>query len=472
MKRMNLLAMIVPLVLSSLSWAQSRPADANAPASAPAVKPVVYKFHDLAGDAIKQKPYVQARSFDLHYWPFLDGQWEGIVADSEGNVWFGVSTHCGTQHGQLFRYNHKEDIVEHVADLGQACGEALSGNPPQDKIHGQMFEEGDHIFAGTCEGHVIDGKPYKGGYWLRIDKKTGVVTNLGMTVTKDGLLCVGYDPYRKILYGHTNRTGELTVLDPNTGKERVLGVPWQDCIDAWKADPDPKKPKDIWPRGLTVMPTPGGKVYGVKPGCTFWEYDPATEKIQNIAVEMPIPDEVTQGDKAAVARWKTSACHITLWDPKDQCFYTIRSYDEMLCRFFPPDGNKPARLEAVQRMGLPDSALLNRGSRFPSCTLVMVGRTIYYNAYSGWGGTTDLQSYNLDTGKFTDHGPIVVDGDRRVNECQSMAAGKDGRLYLVAFVFSIEGKDPANPWGMRGPYPFHPRFTIIDPQKDFQNAAK
>jgi hypothetical protein len=47
-----------------------------------------------------------------------------------------------------------------------------------------------------------------------------------------------------------------------------------------------------------------------------------------------------------------------------------------------------------------------------------------------------------------------------------LAAGKDGRLYLVAFVYSVKGVDPVRPYAMRDVYPFHPRFAIIDPKKD------
>ena len=93
-------------------------------------------------------------------------------------------------------------------------------------------------------------------------------------------------------------------------------------------------------------------------------------------------------------------------------------------------------------------------------------RTVFYTPYTGWGGETHLVSYHLDRETYTHHGPIVVEGDRRVNECQSMDAGPDGRLYMVAFVFTIEGVDTERPYAMRDKYPFHPRFVIIDPDAD------
>jgi hypothetical protein len=178
---------------------------------------------------------------------------------------------------------------------------------------------------------------------------------------------------------------------------------------------------------------------------------------------MALPAEVAAGDAKAVARWQSSALHLSVWDPVDRCFLVMRSYDEMLCRFFPPAGGRPGRVEPLQAMGYEQHRF---GSRYPSCTLVLSGRTVYYTPYTGWGGVTSLRSYDLAKGVYTDHGPIVVEGDRRVNECHSLAVGADGKLYLVAFVFSIEGRDPVNPWGMRDKYPFHPRLVIIDPAQD------
>jgi len=488
----NMLYRMILLTLACLVG--SSPA-AEKPSTTPAPwRPSAY--HELFTDAELAKPHVQARSHDLCDFPFIDGQWEGILADSDGLVWFAFSSHSDDHHGQIFLYDPARDKVRHLADLGQVCGEKLADSAPQDKVHSQMFQDGQVIYCGTCEGHVVAGKPYAGGYWLAIDRKTGVVANLGKSITKDGLLCVGYDPWHKLLYGLTNRTGELTVFDPATRKERILGVPWQDVIDRWKASQDPQKPKEIWPRSLTLMITRDGKVYGAKPpACTFWRYDPDTGKIDNLPVDMPLPRDVAAARKALpqmaplfgaagppgagspsadrqaqkdLADWQRSAAHLTLWDEQDHCFYFIRSFDQMLMRFFPPEGDQPACVEPVHQMGLTQRRY---DQRLASCTLVTIGRTVYYTPYTGWGGVTHLQSYDLATRKFTDHGPIVVEGGRRVCEIHSLAAAKDGKLYAAAFVYSIQGADPVRPYAMRDKYPFHSRLVIIDPATDVKTPT-
>jgi hypothetical protein len=396
-------------------------------------------------------PHVRVRSFNFPEYPFLDGQWEGIIGDRAGKIWFGISTHSGKDHTQLFCYDPKMDRVKHVADIGQVCGETSTGNPPQDKIHSSMFEDGDWIYCGTCDGHNLPGTPYKGGYWLGINRITGTVSNLAKSVTEDGLLCVGYDENNKLLYGHTNHKGLLTCFDPATRKETVLGFPWKDSGAEW-------------PRGLTLMIAKDGRVYGARPpDCSIWEYNPKTGDIRTLDVKSTPPADVAAGDEKAIAKYRQSAAHLTLWNEQDQCFYLVRSYDEMLCRFYPPAGEKPPRLETVAPLGFTGGHRF--GSRYASCTLVIQGRMVYYTPYTGWGGTANLISLNLDSGVRTDYGPLVVEGDRRVGEVHSMTAGNDGRLYMVGFVYSIEGLDSVREHAMRDKYPFHPRLMVVDIKK-------
>lgn len=414
-------------------------------------RPPAYK--PLFAEAERAQPHVVGRSLALYDWPYLDGQWEGIRCASDGNVYFSVSSHDKMRHAQVFRYLAKQDRIEHLADLGEACGETEMKSAPQDKIHSQMFDADKVIYAGTCEGHSYKDLPYQGGYWLAIDKQSGELRNLGKSISNDGLICVGYDRANKLLYGHTNRYGRLVVFDPATRQEKDLGFPWEGAGAKW-------------PRGLTIMIGKDGRVYGARPpNCSFWEYNPATGRIRTLPVKTPLPKEVAAGDAKAVEQFRQSAAHLTLWNEQDQCFYFIRSFDGALCRFFPPSGKTPARVEFV-RLLRPDIPR-RYGNRHAACTLAIHDRTVYYTPYTGWGGETHLVSYQLDAKTYKHHGPIIVEGNRRVNECQSLDVGADGKLYLVAFVFSIEGVDPERPNAMRDKYPFHPRLVIIDPSRDF-----
>ncbi|MFO7870426.1 MAG: alpha/beta hydrolase [Kiritimatiellia bacterium] len=414
-------------------------------------------YHSLLSQQEKEKPHVKARSFAFHDYPFLDGQWQGILTDSEGNTWFSISSHSGIHHAQVFRYDAEADRVDHIADLGQVCGEKmldLADGVPEGKIHSNMFEEGDLIYCSTTDAHRLHDEVYSGGYWLAIHRKTGKIEVLGRTITEDGLLCMGYDYRTKMLYGHTNVKGLLTRFDPATGEEKILGRAWFDS--------DRK-----WARGLYLMFPPNGKIYGSRPPrCSFWEYDPGTEKFRTIRPDMPDPEEIKDADEKKEKQWERSGTHLSIWNEQDHCYYMVRSFDEMLMRFYPPkkdDGH--GKIELLHRLR-PPGLEMRYGNRCASCTLVMHDRTVYYTPSTGWGGVTHLVSYHVDRKEFKHYGPIVVEGYRRVSECHSMDVGEDGRLYLVVFVYSIENVDPVRRYAMRDKYPFHPRFLIIDPSTD------
>lgn len=297
----------------------------------------------------------------------------------------------------------------------------------------------------------------KCGYWLAIHRKSGRIENLGRTLTEDGLLCAGYDPVRKLMYGHTNVKGLLTCFDERTREERIIGFPHE-------GSPYP------WPRGLTLMITKDGRIYGGRPPkCSFWEYDPATGMLRTFTVKQPIPMEIAAGGtKKMREQWDKSSIHLSHWSEDDGCFCVVRSFDEMLMRFTPPArAGGEARLEARGRLR-PDGLEMRYELRAVSCTLVLHGRTVWYTPNTAWGGVTHLVSFDVDKRTLSHHGPIVVEGRRRVNEVHSMSVGRDGALYMVAFVFSVEGVDPVRPWAMRDKYPFHPRFVIIEPSQAFR----
>ena len=408
-------------------------------------------------DAQKQEgPHLKVRSFDFHDYPFLDGQWQGILTDSDNNTWFAISSHSGIHHGQVFRYSAEHDRVDHIADLGQVVGEKmldLADGVPEGKIHSNMYEDGDLIYCATTDAHRLHDEFYTGGYWLTINRKTGKITPLARSITEDGLLCAGYDHKNKLMYGHTNVKGLLTCFDPATGKEEILGFPWEGS----------KRP---WPRGLVLMFAPNGKIYGGRPPrCSFWEYDPTTKTFRTFRPDMPVPDEIKQEPENTekLEQWEQSAMHMATWNEQDGCFYFVRSFDEMLMRFYPPATGRKARVEALRTLR-PTGLERLWGNRPAACTLVMHDRTVYYTPGTGWGGIAHLVGYNVDTGTYTDHGQIVASGNRQVAEVHSMSVGKDGTLYMVAFVYSVEAVDPVREYGQRGKYPFHPRLLIVNPE--------
>lgn len=397
--------------------------------------------------------HVTGRSFDFEDRPHLDGQWLGISAADPRYVYFSVGTHTGRHHADVFRYDREGDRVELLANLKEVVEPVSAEAVPQEKIHTPIMPAGEVFYAGTSDGRDYPDRVYPGGHWLEIDRESGALRDLGASASGDGILAAAYDPERGILYGHTNHRGRLVAFNPGTGEERDLGFPWE----GWEGD---------WPRGIELMIAPNGRVYGGRPpDARFWEYDPETDQLQTLPIDLPRPEEVAAGDPKAVEQSGNLGIHRGIWNEPDGCFYFVRSFDEMLGRLYPGDGESPARAELLHPLRPPSLERL-WGNRHASCALVAVGRVLYYFPYTGWGGVTHLVSYHLDTGDWRDHGPLVAEGGRRVAEVHSADAGADGRLYLVAFVYSKEGADTAVENAQRNGYPFHPRFMIIDPAAD------
>ncbi len=416
------------------------------------------RFKPLFSSEAGEQPYVLGKSFGLEDWPYLDGQWKGLLCARDGQVYFSVSSHAPGYHADVFRFNVREERIEHLANLGDILEHTEPPEAPQDKIHTPMFEVGDWIYAATCEGAESPDLEYKGGNWIGIHKPTGKVHDLGRTKTGDGILAAGYDPARGVLYGHTNRKGRLVRFDPKTREEEDLGFPWEGTGAEW-------------PRGISLLVAPDGRVFGGRPpGATFWEWDPKTDNIRILGAEMEPPAELVEATPGILDQYAGSSIHVGRWSDEDTCFYFVRSFDERLGRFYPPTETSPARIESVATLR-PEGLERRYGNRPVSCTLILHERSIYYSPMTGWGGEASLVHFDLDREELTDLGPIVVEGNRRVAEVHSLDIHPNGKLYMVAFVYSIEGEDPVVPNAVRDGYPFHPRLVVVDPTEALRRLS-
>jgi len=399
--------------------------------------------------------HVQAKSHALPQ-DFVDGQWQGIIAASDGNTYFGVSCHGPDNNAQFYRYDPRTDNVKHVADVGVWCGYTDSPGRynAQGKIHSNIFEHKGKLYCTTTSAHADLSRPYPGGHFLAYDLKTGACENLGRVNRGDGkwgLLAAVFDPVYERLYA-VHQLGTLYYYDIR--RKAVVEV-------------GPVENGEWQCRGL-ICDT-NGVVYGGEHDGMIYRYDPRTEVVSCLLTRVPHDPAVVQPTGPSKIpndwSWHTTRWEQMVWDPATSWWYGVRGNDEYLFRFRPP---ADPRRHTGEAEGLGSFAYPGKKSRNSSLGLALLGRSLYYCSYPVWTSMAHLMSYNIDTGKMTHHGPIVVEGGRRVSELQSLVAGADGKLHGVAMVWSIQGKDPAKPWAERAQCYFHPRFVIIDPARDFQ----
>jgi len=422
----------------------------------PARGGVQLKYMSLFTDAEAARPHVEAPSIAVPH-DFVDGQWEGIIAASDGKTYFSVSSHSPTRNAQFYRYDPAVGKVEPLIDVGKWCGEtdSIGKRNTQGKIHSMIYEADGKLYCSTTSAHASFEHPYRGGHFLSYDLKTGRFTDLGLYPSKaGGLLTMVYEPLYKRLYAINQYRNTLLYYDLTTGKTVTIGS-IQDGMQC-----------------RVLITDPRGVVYGSDWGGMIWRYDPKTRQRSCLLTRIPHDPQAPQPKRDPKSRgWMKTMWANMVWDPKTRWWYGVRGNDEYLFRFRPPADptDHRGRIEGLAQIGYRPSKQAQ--PRYASLGLALRGRTLYYCSYPIWRSMAHLTSYNIDTGRVAVHGPIVTTDRRRVSEIHSMVVGSDGKLHAVAMVWSIRDKDPAQPWANRASCFFHARFVTIDPATDFKLNA-
>jgi len=436
----------------------------------------MFKFLDTLTDAERAKPYVQAHSRTVPQ-DFVDGQWQGTLAASDGKTYFGLSCHSDSNNAQFYSYDPATDAVRHIIDVGAWCGEvdSIGKANTQGKIHSNIYEHAGKLYMSSTRS-ANPKYPYKGGHFLSYDLKTGKCENLGFYADpKGGLMCMVHDPVYQRLYAISEGAQTLIYYDLKTKKITKIGMIEENAQHT-----------------RTLIADADGNIYGSTWGGMIYRYDPKLNVLSGLitllpkAPEAPLvigptghPELISYDRQSGTMKptgghgrrhWDTWGPMI--WDPQTKWWYGILQSQEYLFRFRPPEDNRSHRATVE---GLASMAFRPPAQRLGNVSFGFgrEGRTLYFVSYPVWQSQAHLTSYDMKTGVVTDHGPLVLEDGRRVSEMHALVVGGDGRLYGPAMVWSIEGKDPANDWGgaQRDTHYIHCRLVIIDPEKDFRHTA-
>ncbi len=436
-----------------------------------------FKFMDTISDAERAKPHVQARSRTVPQ-DFLDGQWQGTIAASNGKTYFGLSCHSNTNNAQFYSYDPKTDRIRHIIDVGAWCGEtdSLGKANTQGKIHSNIYEHRGKLYMSSTRS-ANPKYPYKGGHFLSYDLKTGKCRDLGRyDDPKGGLMCMVHEPVYQRLYAISEGRQTLIYHDLRTGKITTIGTIEENAQHT-----------------RSLIADAQGIIYGSTWGGMIYRYDPKSKVMSGLITLLPKDPEAPPvagptGHPALIeydrktGRMKPTGGHgrrhwdtwgPMIWDPETKWWYGILQSQEYLFRFRPPK-NRRSHMGAAE--GLVSMAFRPPSKRAGNVSFGFgrKGRTLYYISYPVWQSQAHLTSYDMKSGVVTDHGPIVLENGRRVSEMHALVVGSDGKLHGPAMVWSIKGKDPANDWGgaTRASCYIHCRLVIIDPERDFRHAAK
>ena len=164
------------------------------------------------------------RSFALNpYNRALDGQWECSIVASDGNCYFGSSTHSFAVGSAFFKYDPQaktltclsKNLMELRNDLGT----------PLEKVHSDIDEANGWLYFASKEGGAGRGSGKGGGVVLGYELATGTFRNFG--VVHPGAMIysgIAADPQRDRLWV-TPISGDMHLywLDVKTGDKKNVG---------------------------------------------------------------------------------------------------------------------------------------------------------------------------------------------------------------------------------------------------------
>ena len=391
--------------------------------------------------------------------PQMDGNWAALKAASDGKVYAGLACHgCD---GHLVFYDSKSDKMVDVGDLTRLCGENGLRLGPQSKVHAKIGEGKDgRIYFATHAGLWFDyartstQEGYPGAHYMAYDPKTGQVQDFGIGPRFEGVNTGAYDPKFNRIYGLTHPRGHFVYYDVATGakvdKGRIYNF-------------------DSICRTLGIDDE--GNVYGSFGGGLIFKYDPRTDSVRELPLQLPIRQKgISLGrdyDKSETA-WR-----VIVWDPETRKFYGVEESASILFSFDPyagPDGE----VRRLGQMCIPDFA---NSRNVPYATLsltVGLDRKLYYAAagkefdYGGSAGlaASHLITYDLRTGKTEDLGEMHAPDGRPVIGTNAADTGPDGTVYFVGAtsVEAVAGEQ--NYGGKIGGVPYRLALFIYHPKAD------
>ncbi len=372
-----------------------------------------------------------------------DSNYHSIVAASDGKIHFTVNTHDIDHACRYYTFDPKTETMTLVGELDKILGEDAKTHISQGKVHTPLFEHDGKLWFATHTSFYQGGLPgtdsgdripHSGGHFMSYDLETGGFTDLAKVLPSEGIITMNMDKANEILYGLTWPSGLLVSYDIKKDELRCWGAvqgrgewgrrPWE-----W----------DRICRALGIDPE--GNVYGSTMDGLIWQYArnqlPRVRYIEGLDLSrVPLSqsaEETMKGDFQN--NWR-----VIEWNPSTKSFWGLLFETTTLFEFIPSANyiRSVAELRPEPYQGMPRNPEISQLG-------FMIGpkNTIFYLAHGPAveiEGRPPVQSglylltYEIDQGKFTDHGPIFSKDQRRVFFSESIAIGPDDHIYSVAWV--------------------------------------
>ena len=401
-------------------------------------------------EAMKNKVYSISMNKICKEW---DGQWQGMAVASDGNCYFGSSTHAKS-HGAGF---HKFDprTYRHtmlVEDMTYQCGEQ---DLPfqQGKIHSPIVEcDGWLYFCTHLSNYWKEGiEAYPGAHVFGYEMATGEFRDFGIVKERYSIYsAIAVDPVLKKLYVFSvpfvpelyKEDGcHLMSIDIATGEKKDCGKVVDGRLGAsfwFFVDKDSNVWFTLWKRNY-VYENDFGNLY-----C----YNPEADSIKVYDNVLPKGQLIDETPVSEARNEQRAWTWLSPFPGRDKCYFiqgTLGGGDERLWIFDPSkDIVSGEAFEPVAYIGSSYFETAVGGDRLYFCQYEDLedARTLFSEdereVDPDSEGYVDrrihLRSISLtDEGlhrEIKDHGPLVDQDGRPALMIMSMAADNDGHVFV------------------------------------------
>jgi len=425
------------------------------------------------GKAYKGRKII-ARVYDSHFALGHDS-YNSMGTGSDGKIYYVLSSENIDQGARMFCFDPRTQQIKEVGDVTEACGEKGSKAIPQGKSHVNFVEKDHKLYFATHVGvySYVDGKetmgippagykPYPGGHLLSYDLKTGKFEDYGICPEREGVLTMNMGTRRGRLFALTWPSGIFYRYDLATRNQKSFG---KMCAEGENGTGPAYRTVC---RSIVVDPRDGSAYFTSSEG-TIFRYDAASDSVSAMKGETMVKDYFGSYDP-------TDAGHMgynwrqTFWREQDNLIYGVHGNSGYLFRFDP----RVPRLEVMQRITSEPSKRSGMFDQFSYGYLAFAlgpdGKTIHYltgapiyidgqrlagKAKTAMGeakGLEDLHliTYDLKTGRYTDHGAVFYPDGQRPLYVNAMAIGKDGMIYTLPRI-TANGKTRSDLIAFPGP---------------------
>jgi hypothetical protein len=383
--------------------------------------------------------------------------YNGMGAASDGKIYYVLSSESYETGAQMYSFDPAGGRIRHLGDLTAACGEKGRKAIAQGKSHVNFVESGGRLYFATHVGYysIIDGmekmgvppagyQEYPGGHLLAYDMASGKFDDLGVAPRKEGILTMDMDPQRGRIYGLTWPTGLFFRYDLARREMKELGAFFEQGENGTGA-----AYRTIC-RSFAVDPSDGSVYFSTGDGA-IRRYRYERDAVETFEGEDLRKDYFGLYDPTSPGHMAYNWRQVVRY-PGDNSFYGVHGNSGYLFRFDP----RGARLEVLDRITSEPSRRSGMFDQFSygylGFTLGPDGRTLYYltggpiyeqgrrvagKASTAKGEAKGLENlhlitWDIPTGKYTDHGPVFFENGDRPAYVNSIAVGRDGAVYTLS----------------------------------------